>query len=153
MWKWWGHWKPERGSLNAESRAESGHQSKGSPNFKIETWESPLFGEILHAQETTTLPGETMQIKTHWTICSLHLGCRSPSQSSCMPGSPRSLLLRSILIKFLLAIRAAVRSWQAELETRHLFSLERKKRRKEPSHFLHGLSAGSVPYPFSPSLF
>lgn len=63
---------------------------------------------------------------THWIICSLHLGCRSPSQSSFTPGSPRSLLLRSILTKFLLAIRAAVRSWQAELETRQLFSLGRK---------------------------
>lgn len=70
------------------------------------------------------MPGEMAQIRTHWIICSLHLGCWSPSQSSFMPGSPRSLPLRSILIKFLLAINAAVRSWQAELETQHLLSLE-----------------------------
>lgn len=61
--------------------------------------------------------------ETHWITCSLHLGCRSPSQSSLTPGSPSPLQLRSILVRVRLAIRVAARSWQAELATQHLFRL------------------------------
>ena len=51
-----------------------------------------------------------------------------------MPGNPTPLPLRSILVKFLLAMRAAERSSQAELEMRHLFSLG-WKRGERAGHF------------------
>jgi len=53
---------------------------------------------------------------THWIICSLHMGCCNPSQSSSRPSTPMLLPLRSSLIKFLLAMIAAARSWQADPE-------------------------------------
>ena len=91
-------------------------------------------GRCFKPWDTTSLSQEVTELKdtfpggdTHCTTCSLHLGCRSPWQSSCMPGSPRSLPLRSILSKCLLAISAVVRSPQTELETRHLFSLGQKE--------------------------